>query len=297
MDYKKDPDRLFLYITLSLALHLILFLLFPYGELRVLGDNTGEQEYGFIQMVEYSVEVPDISQDNNKSNSNENIPVEDRVEESEIEEEEQKSSIDEDIEIPEPETIEEEVIEEAVIEEKEIIVEKIEKAEEIVEDKNLIEDSTIGNSLEDEIITSEESDLEIEMDKSSTDDLQTESTDTVATAEKEETPPPPPPPPTAGELIIGAPRVAYPKDLVGKAITGLVELQVHISSSGIIEVIEITKTSGIEQMDRVARLTIEHGWQFAKYQQPYSMIITVDFQIDANGNPEVKVSQGNLVFK
>jgi hypothetical protein len=49
-------------------------------------------------------------------------------------------------------------------------------------------------------------------------------------------------------------------------------------------------------MDRNARLTIENGWEFKSYDQRYEINVTVNFNIDQNGNPNVDVDIGNVNF-
>jgi len=293
MRYKQEPNSLYLYIALSLIIHLLFLIIVPYGRLSVMGsspDGQG-QGYGFIQLVEYRGEISDRrSQSESRENTQARTVVEKKEPEPEIQEireEREEVRREEVISPPAKTTVVKEETPPAPVEESP--VEKIEET--LVEKSPAIDDGA-------EILTSEESDLEIEINVETRDEPDKQVRESSpAVEEKTETPPPPPPPPSAGELIFGAAPITYPKDMVGQAVTGTVEIQVHISSSGLIEAIEINKSSGIEQMDRVARLTIEHGWQFRQYQQPYSMTITVDFQIDEAGNPDVKVSQGNLVFR
>lgn len=316
MRYKKDPDHLYIFLAFSIILHLILFLILPYGELRVLGNNGDSQEYGFIQMVEYREENSQSSQGNNANP----ITIRDIQENSSIEEviDEHAEMIkeSEDIKIEE-ETIEKINVPEDIVEDKNDIEDTVnepenemetdsepEQIENIEEISDVVEEDSLNSndSTNSDILTSDESDIEVEINSndeqpeqesinnsSNNNENGGEVVENVATL--------PSPPPTAGELTIGAPPVAYPKDLVGQAVSGTVEIQVHISSNGEIDDLEIIQSSEIEQMDRVAELTIRHGWQFRNYQEGYSMKILVEFLIDENGNPLVNVSQGNLVFK
>ena len=297
MRYQHDSNQLYIYILISLFLHLLIFILIPYGVFSVMGNSPEGIEYGFIQLVEYRVEeVGTGRQIREDYDTGPNIPVEEKKEDKVISEEkivpEEKEESEVKEVLPPTEATREETPDvEEFVKDPEPIREEI--AEKLVEESTRIEEGS-------EILTSAESDLEIEIDIESN-ETQKQVTDTPPVVEEKiETtppPPPPPPPPSAGELLLGVVPIAYPKDLVGQAVTGSVEIQVHISSSGLIEGIEIVNSSGIEQMDRVARLTIEHGWQFKQYQQPYSMTINVEFLIDEAGNPDVKVSQGNLIFR
>jgi TonB family protein len=108
---------------------------------------------------------------------------------------------------------------------------------------------------------------------------------------------PPLPTPTAGELILGSPCPIYPKDLIGEAVMGNVTLLVHVQVNGEIEWVEIIQSSGNEKMDKTASLTLERGWKFKSYKQPYSLVIIVEYKFDNDGNPDVDVKQGKLTFK
>lgn len=291
MRYKYESNSLYLYIALSLFIHILVFVIIPYGSFSVMGSRSDGygHGYGFVQLVEYREEV--ISSRNQTTSRESTTPrtvVEEKQQEPEIKEIKEEPVRKEEKVSPPPETtVVKETIPPAPVEE--IPAEKIEEPQ--TETGAAITEGT-------EIMTSAESDFEIEIDAEKKEEPEQQIAESKPVVEeKVETPPPPPPPPSAGELIFGAVPITYPKDLVGKAVTGTVEIQVHVSSSGLIEGIEIIKSSGVEQMDRVSRLTIEHGWQFKKYQQPYSMSITVDFQIDESGNPFVTYTEGNLLFR
>ncbi|MFW6306235.1 MAG: TonB family protein [Bacillota bacterium] len=329
---RNEPDHLFLFITVSIVIHFVLFILIPYGSLNVMGNNEGAGDYEFIQMVEYRTESIENSKSTNINNDTVTEKTNQNNQEDEIEEELIDEPQDEEVEIENQ--VNEDVKEEARESEETNISEEtnvqeqsgdsrnnsenVQNTEETAVDneENITNDST--STSDNDIISSEDSDMEVNVSESknteetpsndtdNNNDNQNDDTDNsnssvnedsennnVATEEEETTPPLP----TAGELTLGAPRPAYPKDLVGQAVSGVVLLRVHVSSSGEVETIRMMKTSGIEQMDRVASKTVELGWDFKQYKQPYAMDIRIEYTINENGNPRVSTSQGNLVFK
>ncbi|MGM0500392.1 MAG: TonB family protein, partial [Bacillota bacterium] len=116
------------------------------------------------------------------------------------------------------------------------------------------------------------------------------------TAEQEEETAPPPPPPTSGDLIGLIEPPTFPKDLVGSRSQGTVSLMVEISPGGNVENIEIIESSGYDSMDRVAQLTLEHGWEFKEYQQAYKIPVSVKYYIDQSDNSQVEVDIGQVDF-
>lgn len=280
-----DKSRLFLYVTLSLIIHLLLFYFFPFGYLEGFSNEDAQGEnFGYVQLVEY------------QSNSNQDVEEqkeiikdEEPVEEPKPEEEPNKEVEEE----PETKTEEEDVQikEEVITEEEEIDTEQEQEIEEEV-----IEETETANNQEQKVITSEESDIEIEVkqEESSQNEEETEEIQEVEEEVVEE--PAPPPPPTAGELIGLSPKPVYPKYLVSEARSGEVGLNVTINQNGEIENIVITRSSNIESMDRNAKLTVENGWQFKSYKQRYQIDVTVIFNIDDSGNPNVDVQIGNVNF-
>ncbi len=110
-------------------------------------------------------------------------------------------------------------------------------------------------------------------------------------------PTPPPPPPTSGNLVSLLEQPVFPKDLVDKNASGVVELEVTITTEGQVYNVQLIKSSGYKTMDRVAELTIERGWRFESYQQPYLIPIKVRYYADENNNEQIDVSLGEVVFK
>jgi len=113
---------------------------------------------------------------------------------------------------------------------------------------------------------------------------------------QEETAPPPPPPPTSGDLIGLIEPPTFPKDLVGSRSEGTVSLMVEISPGGDVNNIDIIESSGYDSMDRVAQLTLEHGWEFKEYQQAYRIPVSVRYYIDQSDNSQVEVDIGQVDF-
>ncbi|MEJ6950606.1 energy transducer TonB [Natronospora cellulosivora (SeqCode)] len=304
MRYKKESDRLYFFITISIVIHLLIFLLFPYGNYSVMGTEGEVREFSYIQMVEYKAESTQVD-------SQVNIEAEETVDEVN----------DEIIEEPEEELIEEiedvsdqiddldlnnHHLEEDVSEE--VIEHEVPESEETVEIDEIIEESPVDDIVEEstpnddinldskDILTAEGSDIELAIDESSSEENNESSKDIKKEPKEEKTPPPPPPPPTLGELNIGAPEPPYPKYLEAQGISGQVVLHVRVSSSGEIEYVNVQNSSGYEEMDRNARMRIERDWQFTNYQSSYSFEVIVSYEIDDEGNPTVSVTRDNLTF-
>jgi len=115
------------------------------------------------------------------------------------------------------------------------------------------------------------------------------------TAEQEEEVSPPPPP-TSGDLIGLIEPPTFPKDLVGSRSEGTVQLMVQLSPGGAVNNIEVIESSGYESMDRVAQLTLEHGWEFKEYQRPYRIPVSVRYYVDDSDNSQVEVEIGEVEF-
>jgi protein TonB len=324
--YKRDSDRFLLFVFISLVIHVFVFIVFPFGNFSVLGNKGQREDYGFIQLVEYQVEVPkkvntppqkivnktsEVEEVTPQPSQNETKPEPNRQTEGkkEIDQNSSQSSTPKNNtevkqELPEPET---RVVEKPVEEVE--IKNEVESKNTPSQEPEIVQESTEIENNNQEVVTSENSDLEISVSENKKELVAepTKGTTTPASDEQsnetggnEDTtppPPPPPPPPTAGDLILGAPLPAYPKDLVSQTLTGTVELEVHISSTGNVERVEVLTSSDIVEMDRTAQLTLERGWKFKDYKQPYSIIITVEYKMDEDGNPEVEVSHQNLTFK
>jgi TonB family protein len=276
-----NSTHFYLYIIISLIIHFGILIFMPFGYLY--GDEGTnlnlEKEFGFVQFVDY-------------------IP-EQKAKEA-IKKEEIKKAENEKKEILEPEKVIMNNVEDIkddknnvhANEKKEVIEEKVEKSEK----KRLGENKIENTNLENEIISSKDSDLEIELKTGDEKENVIKDDKLNSSSVKETPPPPPPPPPGSGELVLSFPKPYYPKDLVGEARSGTVELEAFVNLDGVIDRIEISNSSGIEKMDRNAILTIERGWKFKSYKKSYSIIILVEFLMDEKGNSRVNVELGKVKF-
>jgi protein TonB len=248
-------------------------------------------------------------------------PVEEEITEPEPEpeiiEEDIEAEIEESepVEEPEPEVIEEPEPEPELEPEPEIVEEPEPTPE--PEPEAEVEET------EEEVMASEESESEVEVvqeEETSESEVVEENTDSTAeenidadndnveatesednlendnTVQEEESTPPPPPPPTSGDLIGLIEPPTFPKDLVGSRSEGTVSLMVEISPGGNVNNIEIIESSGYDSMDRVAQLTLEHGWEFKEYQQAYKIPVSVKYYIDQSDNSQVEVDIGQVDF-
>ncbi|ADQ14695.1 TonB family protein [Halanaerobium hydrogeniformans] len=310
MPNKNDQNKLLKYIILSLIFHLIIIYIIPIGFMHGSAQSNGQlSDYRYIQMVDYQPSLPDVDQvePEAEAEAEEEEVVEEEIDEVDDPVEEEIDEVDDPVE----EEIEEQVIEEDIeIEEEEIIVDEPseEIAEEAVED--IIEED-IAEEVQ-EIIAAEESELEIEIDQdqdtaSDTEQIEQEESETQQESEVEqesetveetavEEEPPPPPPPTSGDLVNLIVAPAFPKDLVGSRSEGVVKLSAEVSRQGEIREVDIVESSGYESMDRVAAITIERGWTFKEYQQPYRIPVTVEYYIDDSDNTQVEVELGEIQF-
>lgn len=314
-------NKLFLYIFISIIIHLVILLFFPLANKAGIAEEDNSQDFGFIQLVEYEP-ITQTSQDA----GNEDIS-EDEIEQEEIEKnEEVEDEVDEEPEVNDEqeeneteESIEEEPShDETSVKENESKDENNEQESKEVEEKPTKEvDSSENNE---EVISSENSDVEMDIneekeendendnnnddendseeEKTSSNESNTDkSSEEEESAEEEEEKNAPPPPPTSGELIANTVTPQYPKDLIGDSKKGTVEFMVEIDKTGEINNLNMTNSSGIDQIDRTARLAIERGWEFKSYNLDYKIPITVDFNINDQGNPEINVNLGEVEFE
>ncbi len=308
-------NNLFLYVIISLLIHLLIFIAFPLADKAgVASDNNDSGDFGFIQMIEYQP----ITQTSQQAGENENAYEESAKTESPVnddkEDEEVKIDNEDEIEDNNTTTNDGQNINEQNNKSNENL-ENINKNQEIGD--NNIEDEVVkdnksesnkdqveteSNENKKEVMTSENSDVEMNVEESKEKDTSTTSetktnesgNDKSSKKEKEE---PPPPPPTSGELIANSVTPQYPKDLIGEGKRGTVEFIVNINKSGNINKLTMTNSSEIDQMDRTARLAIERGWEFKSYNLDYSIPIIVTFSLNEEGNPRIDVILGEVDFK
>lgn len=99
-------------------------------------------------------------------------------------------------------------------------------------------------------------------------------------------PPPPPPLPAAGSVVVGGGRVQYPKNAINEGAAGEVKLEVHVpKGSTKASHITIKDSSGIQNLDQVARLTVQNGWTMEPLLEDYILSVTVVF----SGPPRFEV--------
>ncbi|TDX46845.1 protein TonB [Halanaerobium congolense] len=305
MPNNNDDRKLLLYISISIVLHLLVIYFLPIGFLHGSAQSESElNDYGYVQMVDYqpspietenAVEEAELTED----------PDEEELEEIEEVEEPEKEPIPEEPveEITEPEPEPEPEIVEEKIEEIEAAEESEPKPEVIEEPEPASEPEPEVKKPEEEVIASEESESEVEVVQQEISESESESENEAveenidsAAVQEEESAPPPPPPPTSGDLIGLIEPPTFPKDLVGSRSEGTVSLMVRISPGGNVEDIEIVESSGYDSMDRVAQLTLEHGWKFKEYQQAYKIPVSVRYYIDQSDNSQVEVDIGQVDF-
>lgn len=71
---------------------------------------------------------------------------------------------------------------------------------------------------------------------------------------------------------------------------------VEISETGEVVEIEVLESSGHDSMDRVAQLTLKHGWEFKQYQKPYQIEVSIKYYLDQADNTQVDVQIGQVEF-
>ncbi|SDK38910.1 energy transducer TonB [Halanaerobium congolense] len=289
MPNNNDDRKLLLYISISIVLHLLVIYFLPIGFLHGSAQSESElNDYGYVQMVDYQPSP---------------IETENAVEEAELTEDPDEEELEEIEEVEEPEK-EPEIVEEE-IEEIEAAEESEPKPEVIEEPEPASEPEPEVKKPEEEVIASKESESEVEVVQQEISESESESESEneaveenidSAAVQEEESAPPPPPPPTSGDLIGLIEPPTFPKDLVGSRSEGTVSLMVRISPGGNVEDIEIVESSGYDSMDRVAQLTLEHGWKFKEYQQAYKIPVSVRYYIDQSDNSQVEVDIGQVDF-
>ena len=276
MHNHKKIDRFYLYVIISLIFHTVFFLLFPFAGLTIPGEELDEREFAFIQVVEYQVDSKTIEP---AKKTDQPVP-EAKPEPKPVTDPEPKAE-------PKPETVVEPIKKTEPLPVPEAKPQH--KPQPISQPK-----SEVINENNSEVMTSENSTLEIEVNDPKTPPTENKTVEPAPEREIEPAETAPPAPPKAGEK--GAPIPNYPKDLVSQQLVGTVELRVFVDSSGQVTKTEIISSSGIEQMDRTAQLTLERGWRFKEFKQAYSLTILIEYDFDDNGNPLVDVEAGEITF-
>lgn len=318
MPNKHNKNNLFLYIGISVILHLLILYFLPIGFLQGNDQSEGElQDYGYVQLVNYQPSPLQVNEPEPEVEEIEEAEEETVEEIKEPEEIEEETPIEEEItEEPtevaenEPEELNEEIAEnneKEINEAEETAEEAAEPVEEVQE--SVEETADDGTQEEENIMSSEESESEIEVvqeqqnteESASVEKEQTQSEESSEESreqavQEEEKNPLPPPPPTSGNLINLVVTPTFPKDLVGTRSEGQVRLIAEISRQGTVNNITIQESSGFESMDRVALMTVERGWIFKEYQQPYIIPVLVNYYFDESDNTQVDVELGEVQF-
>ncbi|MFW6269838.1 MAG: TonB family protein [Bacillota bacterium] len=95
---------------------------------------------------------------------------------------------------------------------------------------------------------------------------------------------------------MGITRPYYPKDLVAEGHTGTVTLTAEINETGELTGLDVSESSGIDNMDEVALRTIENDWSFESYNNGYSVKIIVSFEMNDEGDSSVEVDFEDITF-
>jgi TonB family protein len=82
-------------------------------------------------------------------------------------------------------------------------------------------------------------------------------------------------------MMVARKRIpVYPKNAANQNVEGTVKLRVDVSSKGHIKGVRILKSSGNGNLDGVAKLTVERGWNFHVAITDYTVFLTVNFKAE-----------------
>lgn len=98
----------------------------------------------------------------------------------------------------------------------------------------------------------------------------------------ESAPPLPAPPPSGHSLHIGGGNPLYPKNAEHDGVEGTVLLVLHVSASGELRNVIISKSSGDERLDNQAERYIKEMWSLRQMPYDYSLDIGVVFTKEEN---------------
>ncbi len=300
MNFNNDnKDRLYIFITISLIAHLLIFYLVPWGGLSgsLASDGSDQRDFEFIQVVDFQPmpDEPEAVEEPEPESEPEPDPEPENEQESEPEEE---TEIEEEIESdpepePEPEPEPDPEPDPEPEEQSELEEEPEPESEEVVTaDESELEIEESAEEPEEESEPEPEPESEPELEEQEVEDTEEdqESTDSSETQAEES-------PPAPGELIQQSPLPVYPKDLVGGSETGRVLVEANVSEDGKVQSVSVIESSGIDSMDRNAQSTVERGWSFRSYNRSYIMEIEVIFDVDERDNPVIDVDLLDLRFE
>lgn len=158
-----------------------------------------------------------------------------------------------------------------------------------------------------EVVTSNKSDkvVEVPEDKTSASDKQTNGTvaanGTTKSGPKEAGQPAPGKPaeekkpalPTNPEQVIAKfVNPVYPKNAANEKVEGVVHLVVKVEASGKVKEVKVNQSSGDSRLDNVALNTIQRGWSFNEYPYPYTLAVDVVYKAS-----NVSIEYGDLHFQ
>lgn len=84
----------------------------------------------------------------------------------------------------------------------------------------------------------------------------------------------------------------YPKNAANENVEGIVHLLVQVEASGKIKDVKVHQSSGDSRLDNVALNTIKRGWDFNEYPYPYTLVVDVVFKAS-----NVSIEYGDLHFQ
>ncbi|MGM0370334.1 MAG: energy transducer TonB, partial [Bacillota bacterium] len=97
------------------------------------------------------------------------------------------------------------------------------------------------------------------------------------------------------QSLTSHPTPAYPKDASNLGIEGNVKLAVDVSKMGDIEEVTVLESADDERLNRIAKRTIEGGWEFKPADKSYQIELIVKFK-QSKSNKQVKVDLLGLTF-
>src|SRR5690554_6951246 len=127
--YKKDHDRFSLFVFISIVIHIVVFIVIPFGNFSVMGNRGEIEEYGFLQIVEYESE---ITQPNSTTEEavDDVSPAEEAYTEPEAEPHIEEEPVQEVVEeLPETEKIEDIIVEKSIEETEDVVEEEVNQNE------------------------------------------------------------------------------------------------------------------------------------------------------------------------
>lgn len=94
--------------------------------------------------------------------------------------------------------------------------------------------------------------------------------------------PPPPPPPASGRGLHGGGVPMYPKNAEHDGVEGVVFIVIEVSADGVLQNVQLERSSGDERLDLQALRYIEGLWTFVSQPYDYSMQVAVVFSKEDN---------------